>query len=181
MTEKVADGLPLKAIAAKLRISPHTAATYLARARRKLEQSSRWTLAVAISGPLPRFRDLFEERTPVQLAAVDFDLGDYVLAGLSNAEIARRTGTSTRAAARSVQRLLRLIGLPTRSDLIAAARKLGIAGMNSRCVAKIPRLGAIQSVLDGDEPARKDGAGWAIEVERRCRRGSAGTQGGSLC
>jgi DNA-binding NarL/FixJ family response regulator len=119
VVKKVTEGLALKVIAHELNISPYTAATYLARARRKLQQSSRWKLAVAVSGPLPPFRDLARRGGSHKLAASELVLGEHILSGLSNAEIAKTMKMTERAAARHVERLLRKVGLRTRGDLIA--------------------------------------------------------------
>jgi len=114
-------GVPLKCIASELGLSIYTAATYLARVRHKLGQTSRWKLAVHLLGPLASFRELCEAYGKVELAAAAMRVGEAVLIGRSNSEIAAQENLSTGAAAREVARVLKALGLRTRADLIRMA------------------------------------------------------------
>jgi DNA-binding NarL/FixJ family response regulator len=121
VARRAAAGLALKVIAFELEISPSTAATYLVRARHKLRQASRWKLAVLLSGPLPKFTDLVPDGGWAHLAPSDIALGDLLLAGLSNGEIARQLCVNSKRAGHKVARLLSRLGLKTRNDLISVA------------------------------------------------------------
>jgi DNA-binding CsgD family transcriptional regulator len=126
---RVTRGLLLKEIASELDISVYTVATHLARARRKLSQGSRWKLSVCVCGTLPSFRELLRPRTLTGLGPQDLQLGQLLLAGLSNAEIARRRGTNARQVANHVARLLRKIGARGRTALISRAARVAKSGL----------------------------------------------------
>ena len=114
-------GVPLKCIASELGLSIYTAATYLARVRHKLGQTSCWKLAIHLLGPLASFRELCAAYGKVRLAPAAMRIGEAVLAGMSNSEIAAQENTSAGAAAREVARVLKAVGLRTRADLIRMA------------------------------------------------------------
>ncbi len=53
------------------------------------------------------------------LTAAEADVARYVLAGLSNAEVARRRGSSPRTVANQVARIFRKLGIASRNELSA--------------------------------------------------------------
>ncbi len=116
-------GVPLKCIGAELGISVFTAATYLARVRRKVGQKSRWKLAASLSLRLPTFSELLDGRQVQRLDGAAIRIGDALLAGCSNKEIAAREMISPAVAARRVACVLRALGVRTRADLISLASK----------------------------------------------------------
>ena len=117
---RVVAGLPLKTIAGQLNISVQATSTYLTRAQRKLGQPSRWKMAALLRAPLIGFPALAAE-WGIELARDELDLGDMILKGLSNAEIARVAGTTSRLAGRAVGRLLRKLNVATRCELFDLA------------------------------------------------------------
>jgi DNA-binding CsgD family transcriptional regulator len=124
VTRRAIAGLSLKTIASELEISPNTAATYLMRARRKLRQTSRWKLTAVLSGPLPTLGELAAGSPFAVLSPSDGRLGEQLLAGLSNAEIACQNGTSAKVAARQVAGLLRKLGITTRLEFFSLTLQL---------------------------------------------------------
>jgi DNA-binding NarL/FixJ family response regulator len=123
---RVVDGLALKIIAAELDISVQAASTYLTRARRKLGQPSRWGMAALLRGPLPSFAKLAADRY-AELTPAELELGDLLLQGASNADIARAAGISNKLAGRRVSRLLRTLCVASRAELFdLAARFLSL-------------------------------------------------------
>ncbi|HVV53579.1 MAG TPA: LuxR C-terminal-related transcriptional regulator [Polyangia bacterium] len=117
---RVTSGVLLKAIGAELEISIQAASTYLARAQRKLRQPSRWRMAVFVRGPLPELPEL-TARWGIVLSQSERKLGDMLLKGASNADIARAIGRSNKVAARLVGRLLRKLNVGTRWELFDRA------------------------------------------------------------
>ena len=123
IVEYARDGLSLKEIAAELGISPNTASTYLCRARQKLGSSSRWRLAALLLGGPTTFASVFGQRY-LELSATEAALGDQLLQGLSDIEVARLLNVSKNSASRGIARLLKKAGVNTRAALFARARNL---------------------------------------------------------
>jgi len=124
---RVADGVPLKTIAAQLEISVQATSTYLTRAQRKLGQPSRWRMAALLRGPLPAFAGVVA-RWKIELSPAELDLGEMLLNGLSNADIARVTGTSNKLVGRLIARLLRKLELGSRGELFDLAARSNESG-----------------------------------------------------
>jgi DNA-binding NarL/FixJ family response regulator len=120
----VVAGVALKTVAAQLGISVQATSTYLTRAQRKLGQPSRWKMAALLRGPLLSFREIAGDRSG-DFTAAEIDLGELVLKGLSNADIARMGQISTKAASRFVGRLFRKLRVATRAELFDLAAHHG--------------------------------------------------------
>ena len=120
VASSVVAGLALKTIAAQLDISVQATSTYLTRARRKLGQPSRWKMVALLCGPLCPLRELAGDRAG-ELTPAEVDLGERLLRGLSNAEIAHGASITNKLAGRWVSRLFRKLGIATRSELFDLA------------------------------------------------------------
>ncbi len=73
-----------------------------------------------VRGPLPEFPEL-TARWGIVLSQSERKLGDMLLKGASNADIARAIGRSNKVAARLVGRLLRKLNVGTRWELFDRA------------------------------------------------------------
>jgi DNA-binding NarL/FixJ family response regulator len=131
IVEYVRDGRSLKEIAAELGISPNTASTYLCRARQKHGSSSRWRLAALLLGGPTTFATVFGPRY-VEFSSEEAALGDQLLQGLSDIEVARLLNISKISASRVIARLLKKAGVSTRTALFARARNLQTRRDDSR-------------------------------------------------
>ena len=124
VASSVVAGLALKTIAARLDISLQATSTYLTRAKRKLGQPSRWTMVALLRRPLRAFRELASDRAG-ELTPAEVDLGELLLRGQSNAEIARAANINNKLAGRRVSRLFRKLQIATRADLFDLAGRRG--------------------------------------------------------
>jgi DNA-binding CsgD family transcriptional regulator len=121
----VAAGHSNKLIAAELRLSLESVATYIRRARSKLGVSSRTALIriVANSGHNAGF-DVLPSRGP-PLTAVEQEVAQGLLLGLSYRQIAQHRQTSPRTIATQTRGLFAKLGISSRHDLAAWAFGIG--------------------------------------------------------
>jgi DNA-binding NarL/FixJ family response regulator len=124
VASSVVAGLALKTIASQLDISVQATSTYLTRARRKFGQPSRWKMVALLRGPFRALRELASDRAG-ELTPAELDLGELLLRGLSNAEIAQAANISNKLAGRRMSRLFRKLQIATRTDLFDLAGHRG--------------------------------------------------------
>jgi DNA-binding CsgD family transcriptional regulator len=132
--EHVARGLANKQVAHELQISLATVGTHLRRAKARLGVSTRVELICCMAriGPAQRCPQL-KRLTPAERR-----VAIRILAGQSNAEIARTRGRAERTVANQVSSIFQKLGVSSRSELCALIAAAQSGDRQSRDAGKSP-------------------------------------------
>lgn len=136
VARRLARGDSQKVIAYELGVAPSTVGNHVLNMGRKLGTSSQWETTsllttllhhphkqLTVEGVQLRVWTKPAQKTPVNLTESEADVYHALLTGASNAEIARKRGTSPRTVAHQVRAVFAKVGVRSRQELLAAPPK----------------------------------------------------------